>query len=100
VPRPVHERVAVFDFEGVTYRQSEQFFLTRVVGDDIPIVSDGFTEVEQRAVLGHRWWSVEELRAATGEVYPERLADLLADLLDGLDGRSGARDGVAGGLAC
>jgi hypothetical protein len=28
-------------------------------------------------VLGHRWWSVDELRSATAEVYPEQLADLL-----------------------
>jgi 8-oxo-dGTP pyrophosphatase MutT (NUDIX family) len=79
---PVHERVAVFDFEGVTFRQSEQFFLARVEvsGEEVAIVSDGFTDVERRAVLGHRWWSVEELRSSTADIYPEQLADLLDGL--------------------
>jgi 8-oxo-dGTP pyrophosphatase MutT (NUDIX family) len=74
---PVHERITVFDMEGVTFRQSEQFFLAHVDGDDIEIVSDGFTDLERRSVLGHRWWSVAELRAATAEIYPAVLADLL-----------------------
>jgi ADP-ribose pyrophosphatase YjhB (NUDIX family) len=72
---PVHERVAVFDFEGVTYRQSERFFFARVPGGEI--VSAGFTDVERRAVLGSRWWEVEELRTTTDTVYPEGLADLV-----------------------
>jgi 8-oxo-dGTP pyrophosphatase MutT (NUDIX family) len=81
---PVHERVAVFDFEGVTYRQSERFFAARVPAGRA-IVSDGFTDVERRAVVGHRWWSIPELRATTAAVYPECLADLLTGLpLDGV----------------
>jgi 8-oxo-dGTP pyrophosphatase MutT (NUDIX family) len=74
---PVHERVTVFEMEGVTFRQSEQFFLARVPGDEVAIVSSGFTDLEQRSVLGHRWWSVAELRSATADVYPDVLADLV-----------------------
>jgi 8-oxo-dGTP pyrophosphatase MutT (NUDIX family) len=74
---PVHERVTLFEMEGVSFRQSEQFFLARVSGEDIAIESHGFTDLELRSVLGHRWWSVDELRSATAEVYPEQLADLL-----------------------
>ncbi len=33
-------------------------------------------------MLGHRWWSVPELRATDQVVYPEALADLLERLLD------------------
>lgn len=76
---PVHERVAVFDFEGVTYRQSEQFFTARVPSGG-GIVSDGFTEVERRAVLRHRWWTLAELRTTTAAVYPEGLADILTSV--------------------
>jgi 8-oxo-dGTP pyrophosphatase MutT (NUDIX family) len=74
---PVHERVTRFEMEGVSFRQSEQFFLARVAGEDIAIESRGFTDLELRSVLGHRWWSIDELRSATDDVYPEQLADLL-----------------------
>jgi 8-oxo-dGTP pyrophosphatase MutT (NUDIX family) len=71
----VFERVAEFQFDGEQYRQSEQFFCTRV--DWFDVVRDGWTDVEQRFMSEHRWWALEELRAATEVVYPTQLADLL-----------------------
>ncbi len=51
----VFRRVARFDFEGLHYRQSEQFFCVRC--DRFVLDDAGWSEVERRTVLGHRWWS-------------------------------------------
>jgi hypothetical protein len=40
-------------------------------------------DLEAGQHAGHRWWSVDELRATTEIVYPLGLADLLAELLAG-----------------
>jgi 8-oxo-dGTP pyrophosphatase MutT (NUDIX family) len=76
--QPVHERLTVFPFEGVTYRQSEQYFAVRVEAHDVDTA--GFSDLEQRSVLAHRWWRPEALRTAADAIYPEELADLLGRL--------------------
>jgi 8-oxo-dGTP pyrophosphatase MutT (NUDIX family) len=72
---PVHARVAEFRFAGGAYRQSEDYFVLRVDAHDVD--TSGFSALEVSAVLGHRWWTLEELRATGERVYPEGLADLL-----------------------
>src|SRR5689334_9965422 len=52
---PVHERVTVFPFDGVTYRQAEDYFLVRVDAHDVD--TGRFSPLEMVAVLEHRWWS-------------------------------------------
>ena len=71
----VHERVTVFPFDGVTYRQTEDYFLVRVDAHDVD--TERFSPLEMVAVLEHRWWSLDELRTTTETVYPEELLDLL-----------------------
>ena len=71
-------------FEGVPYDQEETYFAVRV--PTITPAQDGWTEVEKATVLGHRWWSVQELRATTEVVFPENLADILARFLDSESG--------------
>jgi 8-oxo-dGTP pyrophosphatase MutT (NUDIX family) len=71
----VHERLTVFPFGGRTYRQSEDYFLVRVEGHEVD--TSGFSEVENRFVLGHRWWHPEEIRTTDEKVYPEELLDVL-----------------------
>ncbi|HKF91793.1 MAG TPA: RNA pyrophosphohydrolase, partial [Acidimicrobiia bacterium] len=47
----------------------------------------GWDEVEQRALLDHRWWTVDELRTTDETVYPSELADLVSAVLTGtIDG--------------
>jgi hypothetical protein len=41
----------------------------------------GWTELERRALLGLRWWTVDDLRATDETVYPATLADLVAEAL-------------------
>jgi 8-oxo-dGTP pyrophosphatase MutT (NUDIX family) len=73
------ERDATFEFEGVTYRQHEHYFALRT--ERFEPARDAWTDVEQRSVLGHRWWSVAELATTDAVVYPERLADRVRGLL-------------------
>lgn len=74
----VHERVAEFRFAGGAYRQTEDFFALRVDAHDVD--TSGFTELEVSAVLGHRWWSPEDLRGTAERVYPRELPELLERL--------------------
>jgi 8-oxo-dGTP pyrophosphatase MutT (NUDIX family) len=79
---PAHfEREATFEFEGVTYRQHEHYFALRT--SRFEPARDAWTDVEQRSVLGHRWWSVDDLAATDAVVYPERLAHRVRELVSG-----------------
>ena len=74
-------RVAHFEFDGRQFRQSESFFAVHV--EAFATQHHGWDEVEQRALLDHRWWSVDELRATDEAVYPSELADVVQAVLDG-----------------
>ena len=70
--------MAIFPFDGELIRSEELFFATRTHGFEP--VFQGHTELEQRAITGHRWCSADEIRqlAKSGEpVYPLDLANLL-----------------------
>jgi 8-oxo-dGTP pyrophosphatase MutT (NUDIX family) len=71
----VHERLTVFPFDGQTYRQAEHYFLVHVDAHDVDTA--GFSALETRFVLGHRWWRPAELRGAGERYYPEELLDVL-----------------------
>lgn len=74
-------RVAYFDFDGRRFRQSESFFAVHV--ETFTPEHHGWDEVEQRALLDHRWWSVAELRATDETIYPSELADVVQAVIDG-----------------
>lgn len=75
-----------FSFEGADYDSEEWFFLAELTGAAV-VDTGGFTELENRTVRGHRWWTTQELCAATETIYPLQLAELLPGLLaDGWDG--------------
>lgn len=67
-----------FEWFGRPHDQFEQFFLARVVQEvePRPIKPDGY-------IIGHRWWSVEEIRSASDQFTPRRLGQLLSELLAG-----------------
>jgi 8-oxo-dGTP pyrophosphatase MutT (NUDIX family) len=73
------ERTILFDFEESRFHQTEHFFCVRAPRF---VPSDqGWSQLERRSVLEHRWWTAAEL-AETGETfYPENLAEMLRDLL-------------------
>jgi 8-oxo-dGTP pyrophosphatase MutT (NUDIX family) len=73
-------RVASFEFERRQFRQSESFFAVNV--EAFTPQHHGWDEVEQRALLDHRWWTVDELRTTDETVYPSELAEVVQAVLD------------------
>lgn len=77
----VMERTWEFDFDGVAYRQAEQYFWVR--SQRFVLDSSAWSDVERRSLFGHRWWSAPELVATPDTIYPEGLARLLTELITG-----------------
>jgi ADP-ribose pyrophosphatase YjhB (NUDIX family) len=75
-------RTADFRFRGVHYRQHERIFLAHA--EPFEFDHGGLDEVEVGVVIGHRWWTVDEISAANDIVFwPSRLAQLLQPLVAG-----------------
>ena len=68
-----------FPFDGVWYRQEQEFFLLRV--PDWEVDTAGFDEIERASVSGHRWWPVDELAGSGERYYPEDLPAVLDRVL-------------------
>lgn len=68
-----------WEFDGHRYDQEEWFFLVRTSRFE-PFAS-AWTDAERATIRGHRWWSIDELRATAETVFPESLADELEALL-------------------
>jgi 8-oxo-dGTP pyrophosphatase MutT (NUDIX family) len=81
---PVFHEVAEFPFDGLWYRQDQDFFLLRVNSWRVDFA--GFNAIERATVDAHRWWSADELRATDERFYPPELPDLL-DRLSAASGR-------------
>jgi 8-oxo-dGTP pyrophosphatase MutT (NUDIX family) len=77
----VATRVAEFEFDNVSYRQTECFFAVDVAR--FTPHTEGWDDVEQRALLEHRWWTHDELRNTAEQIYPAELATVVAAALDG-----------------
>lgn len=76
---PLFTRSFQWVFEGRAYDQEETYFLVRVSGES---PTDGrWSEMEKATIVGHRWWTVEELRCTDETVYPEGLAGILERFL-------------------
>jgi 8-oxo-dGTP pyrophosphatase MutT (NUDIX family) len=75
---PVATRRANFAFEGMTLDSDEVYFLVRI--DRFEPTNLGWTELERRSILEHRWWSQQELADTTETVYPEQLLAILEEL--------------------
>lgn len=72
---PVHRELAEFSIAGVEYAQDNHFFAARVDAHEVD--TGGFTALEEEFVLGHRWWTRDELRSTDDTFYPESLVDVL-----------------------
>jgi 8-oxo-dGTP pyrophosphatase MutT (NUDIX family) len=77
---PIASRHVVHGYSDKIVEQGEEFYAARVPPFDV--VTDGHTEDEQLSLLGHHWWTLDELRASTARVWPVELARLLAAVLD------------------
>ncbi len=76
---PVWSDVTEFPFDGVWYRQEQEFFLARIPQWEVDTA--GFNEGERGSIDGWRWWGLAELAATTERYYPAELPALLAQLL-------------------
>jgi 8-oxo-dGTP pyrophosphatase MutT (NUDIX family) len=87
---PAWVRRVTVPFDGDAFHSEEWFFLMRVSQSDVAAVRhDGFTELEQDTIDGHRWWTRRELKSTPDTIYPEQLAEFLPTLLAGnWDGRT------------
>ncbi len=73
---PVAERTVVHGYSDQIVVQAETFYVATAPGADVS--ADGWTEDEFQTVIGHRWWTVDELRATEKAVWPGGLGDLVA----------------------
>jgi 8-oxo-dGTP pyrophosphatase MutT (NUDIX family) len=71
---------SLYQFEGVAYRQSGVFYAVRHSGA-LTLDPANWTDVEQRTILGTRWWTLDELRGTQETIYPAHLPDVVAQLL-------------------
>ena len=78
---PVWSETVEFPFDGVWYRQEQEFFLRRVPAWEVD--TTGFDEIERASVSGHRWWSAAELAATAERYYPLDLPERLTRALSG-----------------
>ncbi|MEU1886276.1 NUDIX domain-containing protein [Micromonospora sp. WMMD987] len=76
---PVHSETIEFPFNGVWYRQEQEFFVVRVPTWQVDTA--GFDDIERASVTGHHWWSVAELADTDERCYPVDLAALLTRVL-------------------
>jgi 8-oxo-dGTP pyrophosphatase MutT (NUDIX family) len=76
----VHIQQRFWHWDAMTYDQTDHFFFVRLQSRP-PVEPAAPTEMERETLLGHRWWSVAELRAATDRIEPPDLGDVLEQLL-------------------
>lgn len=68
-----------FIFNGRAIDQENTFYLVRT--GETAIDRSGEDEVEQEAIVGTRWWTLDELRATPDRLYPVPLVPCLTSLL-------------------
>jgi 8-oxo-dGTP pyrophosphatase MutT (NUDIX family) len=73
----VLHRTAEFDFEGVHYVQTEDFYAVPVDSDAVD--TSRWTDLERRSVSGYRWWPLAELATTAETVHPDQLLSLVHD---------------------
>jgi ADP-ribose pyrophosphatase YjhB (NUDIX family) len=75
-----HRRV-LFEMLDKLWDARERYFIARVPAFE-PDIS-GHTELEKSEIMGHAWWSVEEIEASPDLFVPRELAPLLRPILKG-----------------
>jgi 8-oxo-dGTP pyrophosphatase MutT (NUDIX family) len=75
------------DWAGRMVFGADSYFLVRVT-DPEAVSTAGHEEHERSLIIGHRWWTVAEMRATDEVITPPGLAGLMARLLaDGVPAR-------------
>lgn len=72
-----HTERRMMIFDGIAYHQTDYFYIVRVA--QRPAIAVGTrTKLEELTVLGHRWFSVDDLRRSTTRYEPEQLVELIS----------------------
>jgi 8-oxo-dGTP pyrophosphatase MutT (NUDIX family) len=71
----VMQRSIEFEFDGVIYEQTEDYYLVRTAPFELD--NSRWSPIEVATVVEHRWWPIDELRTTPEVVYPEELIGLL-----------------------
>jgi 8-oxo-dGTP pyrophosphatase MutT (NUDIX family) len=75
IDRWVWTRRHIFTWNGQPSDQYERFFVAWTDETEIrPVKQDGH-------VVGHRWWTFSQLRSSRDAFAPERLTELIADII-------------------
>lgn len=82
---PVIERTAIFDFAAEHCVQHEFIYLVELT-ETPQLNRAGWTDVERDFLEDMAWLSAQEIAASEIEVFPENLAELVANLSLGWDG--------------
>lgn len=88
---PIWRRLSLFPWDGTMVHSEEHFFVLRAPAFEPRAAAR--TELEREALLGHRWFTADELAhldGADGALYPQDLASLLPDALGALERGGGA----------
>lgn len=73
-------RTHTFTWLGNTYRQRERFYFVQIAGHEVDC--DRHTEEEQMVLCEYKWWSAEDITAATDAQFaPRKLGAHLRELL-------------------
>ena len=72
---PFHRREFDFVNHGTPQHQIEHFFAARTGSFEVSV--EGWTDLERKAVVSWRWWTVPELKASPGYFYPLNLVELV-----------------------
>jgi 8-oxo-dGTP pyrophosphatase MutT (NUDIX family) len=67
---------------GKETRLHERFYLVRTRAPQVAMFNIPTVE-ERSAILGHRWWSVEEITSSSEIFFPPGLAELIAPIVAG-----------------
>ena len=76
--QPVWHEVTDFSYDGISYRQEQDFFALRI-GSAV-VLTDGLDDEEAAVIDGHRWWTMAELDSTSEMFYPRELPRLLREL--------------------
>jgi 8-oxo-dGTP pyrophosphatase MutT (NUDIX family) len=77
----LREHVFPMPHTGEPTRQRERFYLVRIDHHEVDV--SGWDEFERHFMGEHRWWTIDEVAAATDEFAPHRLGQFLSELVRG-----------------
>lgn len=76
-PEIAQHRVSFMMPDGVMVQADERFYLVRVAS--LEVSTSGWSQMERKALVAHRWWTQTELAQITEQVWPEDIGRMLTD---------------------